>query len=143
LVCRQAVLARRWNDQGLEAVAKRIASGQKRRPRRRAHGLDVELLEPRALSGEIVEGRRFDVRAVKADILPAQIVGDDVYDVRTRSAFLSCCQSQHHTPGCYDDHDRNSGGVLNQIYYHFLSPIGFTCQVSGFSLLPIGLSYES
>src|SRR6516162_1703624 len=45
-VGRQPVLARGWNDQGLQAVAKGIAAGHECRTRGRAHWLGVELFEP-------------------------------------------------------------------------------------------------
>ena len=81
LVGRQAVGVALRNDRRLQAVAQRIAPGHQGGARRRAHRLGVELLELRALGGELVEVRRLDVRAVEADVLPAEIVGDDVEDV--------------------------------------------------------------
>ena len=78
----QAVGGDGGNDGGLQAVAERIAAGHQRRARRRAHRLHVELRELRAARGERVDVRRLDVRAaVEADILPAEVVGDDVDDV--------------------------------------------------------------
>src|SRR5690606_26528515 len=47
-----------------------------------AHGLDVELREAGAGGGEGVEVGGLDVRgAVEADVLPAEVVGDDVDDI--------------------------------------------------------------
>ena len=87
----QAVGGDGGNDGGLQAVAERITPGHQGRARRRAHRLHVELRELRALRGELVEVRRLDVRAsVEADILPAEVVGDDVDDV----GFLCCLSSQ-------------------------------------------------
>ena len=78
----EAVTRGAGDDDRLQAVAERIAPGHQRRARGRAHGLHVELRELRAARGERVEVRRLDVRAaVEADILPAEIVGDDVDDV--------------------------------------------------------------
>ena len=70
LVGRQAILARRRDDQGLQAVAERVAPGHQRCPRRRAHRLNVELLKPGALLGKPIDVRRLDIGAVKADVLP-------------------------------------------------------------------------
>ena len=70
------------DDGGLQAVAHRIAAGHQCCAGRRAEGLRGKLLELQPLGGELVDIRGLDVRAVKADVLPAQIVGDDVDDVR-------------------------------------------------------------
>jgi len=79
----EAVVGRAGDDDGLQAVAEWIAARHQRRARRRAHGLHIELRELRAFRSELVEVRRLDVRsAIKAHILPAEIIGDDVDDVR-------------------------------------------------------------
>src|SRR5262249_54967375 len=70
------------DDRGLQPVAERVAAGHQRRPRRRAKRLGGELLEPGPVRGELVDVGGADVRAVKPDVLPAQVVGDDVEDVR-------------------------------------------------------------
>src|SRR5262245_43881233 len=66
----------------------RIAAGHERGTRGRAHRLRVELLEPGALLGELVDVRRLDVGAVEADVLPSLIVRDDVDNVGPRSRGL-------------------------------------------------------
>ena len=70
---------------GLQSVTERIASGHQAGPRRRAHRLNVKLFEPGAGFGELVDVRCLDIRAVEADVFPAEIIGDDIEDVR----FLS------------------------------------------------------
>ena len=78
----EAVTRGAGDDDRLQAVAERITAGHQRRARGRAHGLDVELRELRAAGGKPVNVGRLDVgAAVEADILPAEIVGDDVDDV--------------------------------------------------------------
>ena len=89
LIGRQAVFGRGRDDQRLQAVAKRVAPRHQRRPRRRAHRLSVELLETRALLRQRIDIRRLDVGAVKADVLPPEVVGDDVDDVGARRLLLS------------------------------------------------------
>jgi hypothetical protein len=45
------------------------------------------LFESRASRGQLVEVRRFNVRcAIKADILPTKIIGNDVNDIQ----FVIC-----------------------------------------------------
>lgn len=84
-VCCQAVGAHRWDDQGLQSVAERIAPGHQRRPRGRTHRLCVELFQPRTRRSEPVNVRRLDIRAaIETDILPAEIVGNDMNDVGLR-----------------------------------------------------------
>ncbi|MFO0875344.1 MAG: hypothetical protein U0575_15435 [Phycisphaerales bacterium] len=80
-VGREAVGVARGNDRGLKAVAERIAARHQAGPRRRAHRLDVELLDARAGGGEAIEVRRPDVGTVETDVLPAEVVRDDVDDV--------------------------------------------------------------
>ena len=68
------------------ARSNRVASGHERRPRHGAGELDVEVVEPNAVSGELVEARR-DVAAhaaVGADFSPAKVVGKDQDNVRAR-----------------------------------------------------------
>jgi hypothetical protein len=74
-----------WDDRGLQPIAERVASRHQRGARRRAHRLGIELLEARAGPGELVDIWCLDVGAVEADILPAEIVGHDVDDVRFRA----------------------------------------------------------
>jgi len=69
------------DDRCLQSVAERIAAGHQRGARRRAHRLRVELVHPRATAGQLVDGRRADVGAVVAHVLPAEVVGHDVDDV--------------------------------------------------------------
>ena len=106
------------NDGGLQAVAEGIAAGHQGRARRRAHRLDVELRELRAARGQRVDVRRLDVRAaVEADILPAEIVGDDVDDVGfafTRIR-LSACAEEHQRASKSDGED------LFLFSFHFVS----------------------
>ena len=67
-------------------------------PRRRAHRLRVELFEPRAGRGELIKVRCLDIcRTVEADILPPQVVCNDVNDVgflalprRSIGGWVSC-----------------------------------------------------
>ena len=81
-VRRQSVETGRRNHERLQPVAERIAPRHQARARRRAEGLHVELRELRAGRRELVDVRRADVRAVEAHVLPAEIVGEDVEDVR-------------------------------------------------------------
>ena len=82
LVGVQPVAGGSGNDDGLESVAERIASGHQGGARGRAHRLRVELLELHALLRQLVEVGRLDVgAAVEADVFPAEIVGDDIDDV--------------------------------------------------------------
>src|SRR5204862_4494766 len=55
-----------------------------RRARGRAYRLHVKLLQPRAARGEFVDVGRFDVAAVKADVGPPLIVGQDEKDIWPR-----------------------------------------------------------
>src|SRR5215471_5652576 len=84
LVGWQTVLARCWNDCGLQAIAERITASQECRLRRRAHWLNIELFEPRPTLSKLVDIRRLDVGAVEADVFPAQIIGHNVHNVRAR-----------------------------------------------------------
>ena len=45
--------------------------------------LDIECLEFRARSGKPVDVRCLDLRAMEPDVRPAEIIGEDVDDVRT------------------------------------------------------------
>ena len=80
----ESVAAVRRDDERLQAVAERVAARHEGGARRRADRLGVELLEPRPLPGERVDARRPDVGAVEADVLPAEVVREDVDDVRFR-----------------------------------------------------------
>ena len=82
LVGRKAVLAARRDNRGLQPVAQGIAPRHQSGPRRGAHRLSVELEELDSGFGEAVEVRRLDVGTVEADVFPAQVVGNDVKDVR-------------------------------------------------------------
>src|SRR5262249_26584665 len=87
VVSGQAIRACRGNDSGLKTIAMGIAARHERSPRRCAHRLGVELFEPGAGCGELVEVRRLNVRAVEPDVLPPQVVRQDVDNVRAWSAL--------------------------------------------------------
>src|SRR5262249_33851940 len=53
---------------------------------------NVELLQPSPVLRELVEIRGLDVGAMEADVLPAEIVGDDVDDVRPSRRQLRQCR---------------------------------------------------
>src|SRR5262245_40233827 len=89
LVRRETVGAGGGNDHRLQAITMRIAPRHERGPRRRAQGLSIELLEPDSAFCQLVDARRGDVRAVEADILPAEVIRQDVDDVRTGRNLLS------------------------------------------------------
>src|SRR5205814_7090927 len=71
-----------WDDCGLQTVAERVASRHQGRARRRARRLGIELFEAGARPRELIDIRCLDVGAVKTDILPAEIVGHDINNVR-------------------------------------------------------------
>src|SRR5262249_16693012 len=81
LVSGQAIRACRGNDAGLKTIAMGIAASHERSPRRCAHRLGVELFEPGSGRGELVDVRRLNVRAVEPDVLPPQVVRQDVDNV--------------------------------------------------------------
>ena len=59
-----------------------VPAGQQAGARRRADRRNVEVLEPDALPGELVEVRRLDLGvAVHAEVAVALVVGDDHHDV--------------------------------------------------------------
>ena len=68
------------------AGADRVAAGQQRRARDGARELDVEVVEPDAFGGELVDARRERAAhaAVDADLAPAEVVGKHQDDVRAR-----------------------------------------------------------
>ena len=66
---------------GVPPEASRMAAGQQRRARRRAHRADVVLVELDAVPRQPVEVGRAYLRAVVADVRPPQIVGEQVEDV--------------------------------------------------------------
>ena len=84
LVGRQTIFARRWDHGGLQTVAERITASQECRACRRAHWLNIELLEPHSGFSQLVNVGRLDVRAVKADVFPSEVIGHDVNDIRAR-----------------------------------------------------------
>src|SRR5262249_38174898 len=78
----QTVAGHRRDDRGLQAVAEWIAPGHEARACWCAHRLGVELSKLRASRGQLVDIRRFDIgTAIETDILPANVVGNDVHDV--------------------------------------------------------------
>src|SRR5262249_55261574 len=106
LVRGKPVGVRRRDDDGLQAIAKRVAAGHEARPRRRTHRLSVKLFEPYPACSELVDVWRLDVRAVKPDILPPEVVREDVNDVRMGSGRLRRSPwggrkagEKHHQPG--------------------------------------------
>src|SRR5262245_28263220 len=89
----EAVGGSSGNDHGLQSVAERITAGHQRRPRRRAHGLHVELRELRAASRQRVNVRCLNVgRTVESDVLPPEIVCNDVENVRLACGRFSSCR---------------------------------------------------
>ena len=79
---RQTVLCPWTNHTDLQAVANRITARQQRRARGRADRQHVKLFQLRAAARERVEMGRLDFAAVPADIRPAQVIGEEVDDVR-------------------------------------------------------------
>ena len=70
------------DDHRLKAVAEGITASHERPARGRTHGLHVELRELSAARGQRVNVRRLDVSAaVESDVLPTQVVSNDVDDV--------------------------------------------------------------
>src|SRR5690242_4817189 len=67
-VCRKAVFAGSWNDQGLQTITERISAGHQRSAGRGTHRLYVELFEPRAILCESIDIRGLDIGAVKSDV---------------------------------------------------------------------------
>src|SRR6476469_4016723 len=82
LIGRQTIFARRRDHGGLQTVAERITAGQECCASRRAHWLNIELFEPRPGFSQLVDVWRLDVGAVKSDVFPSQVIGDDVNDIR-------------------------------------------------------------
>ena len=89
-VKRRAVSTALGDDGGLQPKAERIAASHQRGAGRRAHGLGVRPIEPRALGGKLVDVGRLDVGAAIADILPALVIGNDVDDVRRLALGRRC-----------------------------------------------------
>ena len=73
------------------ARPQRVPAGQQRRAARRALGLDIEVQQAQALSGEPVDpGRRRAAQhttAVAAHLAPAQVVPEEEHDVRLLSSW--------------------------------------------------------
>src|SRR5262249_18283636 len=65
----------------LQAVPEGITTGHERGARRRTHRLHIEFFELRPASCELVQIWRLDIRAMKTDVLPAEIVCNDVKNV--------------------------------------------------------------
>mmetsp|Transcript_46535 Transcript_46535/g.124378 ORF Transcript_46535/g.124378 Transcript_46535/m.124378 type:complete len:353 (-) Transcript_46535:42-1100(-) len=86
LVRRQSVLLLGEEVRVLEAQADRIPARHERRPGGPADGLDVEVRQPDTLGRQLVDPRRPDVVHVPpvhpADVVRAQVVGEDQDDVR-------------------------------------------------------------
>ena len=99
LVGRQTIFAGSWNDQSLQAVAAWIAAGHQCRSRRGAHRLSVELFEPCSVLRQLVDVRRFDIGAVKPNVVPSEVVRHNVNDVRPRRGLLRhsrCCAHERY-----------------------------------------------
>src|SRR5262249_665069 len=88
-VGRETVLGTSRNDSRLQTVSEGITTGHERGARRRTHRLHIELFEFRPAGGEFVEVRGLDVGAAKTDILPAEVVCNDVNDIRPARRNLS------------------------------------------------------
>ena len=74
-----------------DAAARVPAAGEELGPRRRAHRLHEEAVEPCAVLGQRVDVRRAEVGvAVEAQVAPALIVGEDDDDVRLRLLGTQC-----------------------------------------------------
>jgi hypothetical protein len=79
----QTMRLARQDHHGLQAVAEGVAPGHQGGTRGRAHRLGVELVQLCAGLCKLVDVRGADVGAMEADVLPAQVVRDDVDDVGT------------------------------------------------------------
>ena len=65
----------------MQAMPDWVAAGHQARAGGRANRLDVKSFESGAGGGELIDVRRFDFAAVKADVGVAEIVGEEVDDV--------------------------------------------------------------
>jgi len=73
--------------------ADRVASGEQGRPRHAADRLHVEVRKPHPLRGHAVEVRCLDERrAVAADVVVSQVVGEEDDEVRGALWLLGCIQ---------------------------------------------------
>jgi hypothetical protein len=79
----QPVGLARQDHHGLQAIAEGVPPGHQRGTRGGAHRLRVELVQLCAGFRKLVDVRGADVGAMEADVLPAQVVRDDVDDVGT------------------------------------------------------------
>jgi hypothetical protein len=70
-----------------------IASRHQCRAGWRAHRLSIILLEPRTRLRELVDIGRLDIRSVKPDVFPPEVVREDVDDVRPCESVLSLRRS--------------------------------------------------
>jgi hypothetical protein len=95
----QAVLRPGADDADLEAVAHGVAPGQEGGAGGGADGLDVELLQADAGGGELVDVRRLDFASVVADVLPAEVVGEEEDDVRPGGGVGSCGEGEQEDKG--------------------------------------------
>ena len=75
------VVAPRRDDRPHQTETDRIAARHQAGSRRRTDRRTVEALEPHALGGDPVDVRRRDVAAVEADVMAAEVVGNDEDDV--------------------------------------------------------------
>src|SRR5262249_5743678 len=68
LLQRQSILGPRPHDANLQAVPHRVAPRHQSCPRWRTDGLHIERFEPSTSSRKLVDVRRFDLAAMKADV---------------------------------------------------------------------------
>ena len=99
LVGSKSVLTARRDDRRLQPITQGIAPGQECCPRRRAHWLNIELVELDSGFGEPIDVWCLDVGPMKADVFPAQIVRNDVNDVGRHRTLSRCRNAQGQSDG--------------------------------------------